>query len=88
MTEKIILHLKIPLLDKAIEVNDWAISPEELGEFMKYIQEKLGEKYIVIASPCEPSLYRKNKRFYNFDMQQLTREDLDNVLLNKEEKNE
>lgn len=49
MSKKII-HFQIPLLNDGTKDN-LAISVEIANRFVKLMQEKLGKKYIVIASP-------------------------------------
>lgn len=53
MSKKII-HFQIPLLNDGTQDN-LAISAEVANRFVKLMQEKLGKKYIVIASPFIPS---------------------------------
>lgn len=77
MIDKKILHFKIQSDLNGIPI----YSPELLGKFMKLIQDKLKDEYIIIASPYDPSTSYGDS-FCNFDMQQLTKEDLLNMIKN------
>jgi hypothetical protein len=74
-----ILHLQIPLKNKKIN-NNFAITPEYLGQFMKWIQEKVGDEFIVIASPCLPGLIGEDNILYNIDLTQINIKNLRKVL--------
>lgn len=79
---KKIIHFKVPLLNRGMK-DDMAISPEILGRFLKLIKEHLGEEFIVIASPFDPSELRidnEELRALNFDMKQISVEDLINLI--------
>ena len=68
------LHLQIPI--KKTRKDQFLIEAETLGQFMKFIDEKLGENWTVIASPCTPSLLSDSDFIYNFDMKSLTKKQL------------
>nr|DAT76315.1 MAG TPA: hypothetical protein [Caudoviricetes sp.] len=53
MSKKII-HFQIPLLQNGLK-DDLAINTDYVNQFIKLTQEKLGKKYIIIASPFIPS---------------------------------
>ena len=68
---KKILHLKIELSE---------YSPEILRQFFKMIKNTLGEDWIVIGSPCDPSISEDRQNFYNFDMKQLSKNEFEELL--------
>lgn len=72
---KKIIHFEIPIGDRPIK-NDFKISVETLGKFVRLIQEKLGEDWIVITSPMKPSLTEDMENFYNFELKQLSKEEV------------
>lgn len=72
---KKIIHFEIPTGDRSIR-NDFKISAETLGKFVRLIQEKLGEDWVVITSPMKPSLTEDMEHFYNFELKQLSKEEL------------
>jgi hypothetical protein len=69
---KTILHFQIPITASGQIV----LMPDIISKFMKLTKESLGEDYIVIASPCVPSLSTDAVNFYNFDINQLNVEEL------------
>jgi hypothetical protein len=75
-----ILHLQIPFRNKKTQDN-FAVSPKTLGQFMKYYQEKLGEEYLVMASPCIPSLLSDSDVLLNFDMKGISLRELKELIL-------
>lgn len=73
-----ILHLKIPLLNKNSQ-NGFAISLEIISRFMEIIEEKIGDEYIVVASPFDPSI-SEGDEFYTFDMKKLSKKELMDII--------
>jgi len=78
MTKKI-LHLQIPTMENSKVRDNLAVNPELLGQFMKIIQEKLPE-FIVVSSPCEPSILSEKDSLFNFKMDQITIEELKKII--------
>lgn len=79
---KSILHFQIPLLNRNL-IDDLAIRPETLGKFIKLAQDKLGEEWIVVASPFDPlvmDLSDNEQKFYNFKMNQINFEELQKLV--------
>lgn len=77
---KSILHLKIPM---GSDTDDFKVSPQILGQLMKFTQERLGKDFLVVASPFDPSLYinnTKNSVLYNFNVENLTNEQFEKML--------
>jgi hypothetical protein len=75
---KKILHLQIPLMEQATStIRDYfAISPETMARFSTMAKNKLGEEWEIIVSPCNPTISEDGQTFYNFKMEQLSKEDL------------
>ena len=69
---KNILHLKFNTISY--------ITPEMLGNFVVLIKNKLGENWDIIVSPCEPSSYSEDYKLYNFDVDQLSKEEFLNII--------
>lgn len=81
-----ILHFQVPLLDNG-RVDNLAIRPETLGKFLQLIKNRVGDDYAVVASPCVPSLLDyKGDLLYNFDMKQITVNDLISMINDGQEK--
>lgn len=80
---KKILHFQIPIRANSTTRDQFSIEPETLGKFMKMIQEKIGKDFIVIASPCEPSLLSRKDSLYNFNMEQITLAELKDMIKNE-----
>jgi len=79
---KKIIHFKVPLLNRGM-MDDLAIRPETLRKFLELIKGHLGEEFIVTASPFDPSELRidnEELRVLNFDMKQISVEDLINLI--------
>lgn len=73
---KSILHFQIPVGTRGIQ-DDILIRPETIGKFLKLVKDKIGDDYLVITSPCTPSLLDyKGETLYNFDMKQISIEEL------------
>jgi hypothetical protein len=78
---KKILHFQIPLLENKHYVKDaLAISPELLGKFLTLIKDKLGEEFVVITSPCCPGIIGDDTILYNFDLNQISLDELKEML--------
>jgi hypothetical protein len=76
---KKILHLQIPFMPEPKSRDDFSVYPETMGKFIKIIQEKLPE-FVVVASPCEPSLLSKKDKLYNFNMDQISLKELKDMI--------
>jgi hypothetical protein len=75
--EKRILHLQIPMMDTKAPIRDaFGVSPETAGKFISMIKEKLGDDWVVIMSPFDPTISEDGQTFYNFKMEQLTKKEL------------
>jgi hypothetical protein len=61
-----ILHFQVPM-DK-----DKYISPDVIGKFVKLIKEKIGDEYFVLSTPCVPTLLDSENTLLNFDMKQIS----------------
>lgn len=73
-----ILHFQIPVnFDRGIK-DDFGISPERLGQFLRFIKKQVGEDYCIIASPMSPSAldFDGETQVFNFDMKQISIEEL------------
>ncbi len=79
MTKKI-LHLQVPFEQNSSRPDMLSISPDTLGKFMKLCQDKIGQDWSVIASPCIPSVSEDGQTFFNFKLEQLTKEELFGLL--------
>lgn len=65
---KPILHFQL-----AINANGRIIpGAETMGGFMKLVNQKLGNKYDIILSPCIPSVIGKNSKIYNFEIDEIS----------------
>jgi hypothetical protein len=82
MTNKKILHLQIPINSNSSEKDNFMITPDLLGEFMKFLKEKLGNEFVVVTSPCSPSLLSRKDSLYNFKMESVTLEDIKEMIKN------
>jgi hypothetical protein len=82
MTNKKILHLQIPINPNSDKKDDFMITPDLLGEFMKFLKEKIGNEFVVVASPCSPSLLSRKDSLYNFKLEQMTLEDIKEMIKN------
>jgi hypothetical protein len=56
------------------------IGAEMLGNFVKLLRNQLGDDFIVIASPGRPELYGEEFKLYNFEVSQLSKEELLNFV--------
>jgi hypothetical protein len=77
---KNILHLQMPLVEGSKVKDSLSVSARLMGEFVHMIQDKLGDNYIVVASPCEPSLLSEDSLLWNFDMKQVSLNELKRML--------
>lgn len=82
MTKKI-LHLQIPIKQNTNLRDDLEINPETLGKFMKLCQDRIGEDWKVISSPCIPSVSGDGVNFYNFDMNVISKDELLDLIKGK-----
>ena len=80
---KKILHFQIPLLEGTTITNAFAVSQEIITSFVAQVKEKIGDEYIVMASPFMPQLIDENN-LYNFDAKQVSLDELKNMLKNGE----
>lgn len=71
---KNILHLQVDFS------TDKVISPELLGKFVGLCQKKLGDDFVAIASTTEPSMVSEEHRLYNFNMKQISLEELNSMI--------
>ena len=72
---KNILHLQLPETQE-----DWP-SVDILGKFMTLCRNALGDSFAVIVSPCSPAvLLDYNTEFKNFQMDNITKDELMNLL--------
>lgn len=77
---KNIIHFKFDL-------NEY--QPDVVGKFLKFLQERLGEDFQVIASPFDPSMadiQNNNLKLYNFQLNEISIEEL-KKLIRKENQN-
>ena len=77
---KPILHFQIPMIPNAKRANETAITPYVLSVFMNAINEKIGDKYDIIASPMKLQTC-DNVEVKNIEF---TMEDVERILKNKE----
>jgi hypothetical protein len=78
---KKILHLQIPLIKGEPHFQDrFAVSADNLGKFLNMIRSALGDEFVVVASPCEPSLLSEEDKLYNFNMEQITLKELKEMI--------
>jgi hypothetical protein len=75
-----ILHFQIPLKDNARIKDSFAITPNLLGQFMNFIKEKVGNEFIVVASPCVPGIIGEDDILYNLDMKQITLKEIKELI--------
>jgi hypothetical protein len=73
-----ILHLQIPM--KRTGKDNFYVTPEILGKFMRLIRSQLGDEWNVIASPCVPTILSDVDTAYNFNMKQITQKELKEML--------
>jgi hypothetical protein len=73
-----ILHFQIPM--KRTGKNNFYVTPEILGQFMRLVKSTLGDDWSVIASPCNPTILSDIDIAYNFDMKQITQKELKEML--------
>jgi hypothetical protein len=69
---KKILHFQFELASNGHPV----ISPDMLGKFMKLMNDRLGDEFVLVTSPCTPSLLSPDDKLYNFDMSQISFQEL------------
>ncbi len=83
MTKKII-HFQIPIEQNKPYRDALAISPETLGKFLSILRTSLDrEEWEIIASPFIPSVSEDGKTFFNFELGQLSKEELFNLIKEK-----
>jgi len=76
-----ILHLQIPMMDTKAPVRDaFGVSAEAASKFVSMVKEKLGDDWVVVMSPFNPTISEDGQTFYNFKMEQLTKEELVNLI--------
>jgi hypothetical protein len=73
---KKIIHFQIPLSENNSAKDDYSISAEHISQWLTLIKNKIGKEYEIIASPFNPSTVKKDSKFYNFNMNQLTIKEL------------
>jgi hypothetical protein len=83
---KKIIHFQIPVRENSSGKDDYYVSNENIGQWLKLIKNKIGKEYEIIASPFVPSTLRKNSKFYNFNMEQLTIKELYGMINKNEDK--
>ena len=72
-----ILHLQIPMMDTKSPTRDaFGVNPETAGKFASLIKEKLRDDWVVIMSPFNPTISEDGQTFYNFKMEQLSKDEL------------
>ena len=76
---KKILHLQIPLNNGNGRIS---LTPRELGDFIHFIEGKLGDDWIVIASPCIPTVFDEDITISNFSGKILSSTELNEMLNN------
>jgi hypothetical protein len=69
---KKILHFQLALKDNGFPL----VSAEFFNRVMKVLHDKLDDEFIIVASPCVPSLLSPEDKLYNFDMSQISFEEL------------
>jgi hypothetical protein len=80
MTKRV-LHLQIPLMDIKAPIRDsFGVSAEVASKFVSLVKDKLGDDWLVVLSPFNPSVSEDGQTFYNFKMEQLTKEELMNLI--------
>lgn len=82
MKDKKILHFQLPIDEKSAIKDKILISPELTLKFNDFMKEKLGEQFEVIISPFLP-VCSKDCEMYNFDIKQLTIDELKIMIENK-----
>jgi hypothetical protein len=75
-----ILHLQIPIRNTKRNNDLIRINPELLGEFMKLLKSQLNNEFVIVASPCIPSLLSDNDVLYNFDMKEITLSEIKSLI--------
>jgi hypothetical protein len=83
---KKILHLQIPLINDIHGgqiKNNFAVTPTLVGSFVNMLRDQLGDEWEIISSPCNPSVSLDAENFYNFKMEQITKEELKNLIKTK-----
>jgi len=80
---KRIIHFKIPMMENKNIKNNFTMSPELISQFLKLVRKTIEDEYICIATPFEPSVLDDTEGFYNFAMNQLSKEELMELLEKK-----
>jgi hypothetical protein len=52
------------------------IGPDLLLQFISFLESKLGSNFKVVASSGKPELYSEEYKLYNFEVGQLSKEEL------------
>jgi hypothetical protein len=76
---KKILHLQIPVRENSSRNDELTIGPELLGKFLKLIKDNIGDDWEIITSPCLPGT-NPEEEVYNFDMKQITLDELKSMI--------
>jgi diphthamide synthase subunit DPH2 len=79
---KKILHFQFELKKDGFPL----ISPTMLSKFMKLMNDRLGDEFVLVTSPCTPSLLSPDDKLYNFDMSQISFQELMKMIEPEEEK--
>ena len=74
---KPILHFQLPL-DKNGDMT--SMKKDEMGNFMRLLNEKIGDKYILVMSTCIPSMLGKDSKVFNFKMDQISTSELEKII--------
>jgi len=74
-----IVHLQIPHNDSNIQ-DDFAISPRTCAEFMNFVKETLGDRFVVIMSPMNASMINSNIPLINISGVDYTSEQLIDIV--------
>ncbi|HBD94873.1 MAG TPA: hypothetical protein DC057_11945 [Spirochaetia bacterium] len=73
---KNILHFKTPI----DENGDILIDVKELNRLLMSLKERLGDEYVIIASPCNVALLSVEDVLYSFKANDVSIEDLKNLI--------
>ncbi len=80
---KKVLHLQLPVRVNSAANDDFLVSVDVLGKFMRMCQKRLGEDWVVISSPTIASVSEDVKNFYNFDMNIMSKDELLDLIKEK-----
>ena len=61
--------------------------PQGIGNFINRVREIVGNEYVVIATPFEPSVLEGAEKIMNFDVTQLSKEEIERLVFNVYNKN-